>query len=89
MAADHYIRHPDPVEGCWLCKMRSVSISPHAMPTRRDVKFSPTDQLEKNWHKDIPAYKRLVKDGLQPNSVDGAAELEKRADVKEQVNAHG
>ena len=72
----HAKRHPYFVDGCINCKLLSVSISPHALPTRRDVRFTATDQLEKGWQKDIPAYKRLVKDGIQPQQVDGCAALE-------------
>lgn len=85
MAATHSVDHPYPVEGCWLCKMRSVSVSPAAMPTRRDIRYSSTVQTEKNWNKDIPAYRRLVKEGIQPEGVDGCAELEATANTKEEV----
>lgn len=85
MTATHRFDHPSFVEGCYLCRLRSVSISPAALPTRQDARFSSTDQLEKNWNKDIPAYKRLVADGLQPESVDGCADLEARATTKGQV----
>ena len=81
----HARRHPYFVEGCWHCNVLSQSISPHAMPTRSSPRFTETDQLEKNWQKDIPAYRRLVSEGLQPEGVDGAAELEKRAETKEQI----
>lgn len=85
MPATHSQDHRTHVPGCYLCKLRSVSISPAAMPTRQDVRFQATDDLEKGWQKDIPAYKRLVKDGLQPQQVDGCAEAEMRADYKEQI----
>lgn len=75
MAATHSIDHPAFQEGCYLCKLRSVSIAPAAMPTRRDVRYTPTTELENGWKKDIPAYKELVKEGYQPNTVDGAAKL--------------
>jgi hypothetical protein len=37
-------------------------------------------------HRDVAAYKRLRKDGLQPKSVKGAAELESRAGSAWEVN---
>ena len=85
MTATHSQDHRQPVEGCYLCKLRSVSISPAAMPTRQDVRYSATDNLEKGWQKDIPAYKRLVADGLQPARVDGCAEIEAQAKTKTEV----
>ena len=36
-------------------------------------------------HKDVAAYKRLRKDGLQPKSVKGSATLEQRAGSKFEV----
>ena len=85
MTATHSYDHRQPVEGCYLCKLRSVSISPAAMPTRQDVRYSATDELEKGWQKDIPAFKRLEKDGLNPGRVDGAAELEALAQTKTEI----
>lgn len=64
---------------------RSVSISPAATPTRSGVRYAQTTQLEKNWNKDIPAYKRLVKGGVQPDTVDGASKLEQAVDAGAQI----
>jgi hypothetical protein len=33
----------------------------------------------------MPAYKRMRREGLQPKSIDGAAEVEKKAEYKWQV----
>lgn len=55
----------------------SVAIAASSMPTRSEAA-----SIEKNtekMHKDAAAYKRLRKDGVQPKSVRGAAELESRA----------
>lgn len=66
----------------------SVTIAPSAMPSRTGgLRAQQTNALAKQWDKDIPAYKRLVADGMQPNSVDGAADLEAKATSKEQVEA--
>ena len=85
MPADHQYRHRAFHEGCYLCKLRSVSIAPAALPTRQDVRYTSTDQLEKGWQRDIPAYRRLVADGIQPPQVDGCADAEARAETKEQI----
>jgi len=39
-------------------------------------------------HKDVEAYRRLRKNGLQPKSVKGAARLEARADSKWEVETN-
>ena len=65
----------------------SVQLAPAAMPTRQDVRYSSTDQLEKNWQRDIPAYKELVKQGIQPEQVDGCADLAARATTAQEIGA--
>lgn len=63
---------------CFGCKAASVSVSQTAMPTRKADLVART-QTEKTMNKDIPAYRRLRADGLQPKGTRGAAELESRA----------
>jgi len=65
----------------------SVAISPHATPTRNDNRNA-VDQRRRmeQWEKDIPAYRRLRADGLQPKQIDGAYELETRADHDWQID---
>jgi hypothetical protein len=61
----------------------SVAIAASSMPTRSEAA-----SIEKNteiMHKDVAAYKRLRKDGVQPKSTKGAAELEKRAGSKWEI----
>lgn len=36
---------------------------------------------DKRWDRDMPAYKRLRQDGLQPRGIDGSADLETRAEA--------
>lgn len=70
-------------ETCFGCKIQSISIAASAMPTRSEAA-----SIEKNtavMHKDAAAYKRLRKDGVQPKSVKGAAELERRAGSKWEI----
>jgi hypothetical protein len=47
----------------------------------------PQTQFEKRLDKDRPAYKRLKDEGLQPARVSGAAELEKRAQSRWEIEA--
>jgi hypothetical protein len=59
------------------------------------VKFAPSalgsadargkNDMEARWQKDIPAYRRLRKSGLQPPMVDGSANLEARANSPYEV----
>jgi hypothetical protein len=43
------------------------------------------NQREKNWQKDMPAYKRLRAEGLQPKTIDGCAAVEQLATSKHQI----
>jgi hypothetical protein len=56
------------------------------MPTRSEV--STVERETKIMHKDVAAYRRLRKNGLQPKSVKGAARLEARADSKWEVETN-
>jgi len=70
-------------EGCFGCKVASISFAPSTMPTRSDAGY--TEKATKKMHKDVAAYRRLRKNGLQPKTVEGSASLEARADSKWEV----
>lgn len=53
--------------------------------TSRGQRVAEVNQTERNWNKDMPAYKRLRREGLQPRKIDGAAEVEKKAKEAWQV----
>lgn len=77
--------HPSlDVEGCFGCKVAGVRIGTNSTTTR-GKRVAEINQTERNWNKDMPAYKRLRADGLQPKKIDGAAEVEKKAKEKWQV----
>lgn len=65
-------------------KLRSITFAPTSMPTR-SIKAVQTGAREARWEKDIPAYKRLRKDGLQPQRVDGCAAVEAQAESRSDV----
>lgn len=66
----------------WL----SVSISSAATPSRnRGAEVAAVSRTETRWAKDHDAYRRLRKDGLQPNALDGAANIEARANTADEV----
>jgi len=77
--------HPSlDVEGCFGCKVANVQVGSNST-TSRGQRVSEVNQTERNWNKDMPAYKRLRANGLQPRKIDGAAEVEKKAKEKWQV----
>ena len=81
----HRETHPNlDVDGCFACKISHVAISSDATPTRR-ADNARINETERQWHKDMDAYKRLRQDGLQPKKIDGAAKVEARATEKYQV----
>jgi len=51
------------------------------------VAVSNVEAREKRWAKDMPAYKRLRAQGLQPKSIDGSAHLEARAETRFEVES--
>ena len=81
----HQEKHPNlDVEGCFGCKVSGISFGANESTTR-GAQVAATNQTAKNWEKDMPAYKRLRADGLQPKSIDGAAALESKAKEAWQV----
>lgn len=64
----------------------SVSISAAATPTRSRAVVNKLN-VNKKFDKDGDAYKRLRKEGLQPEQIDGCARLEQEATTKEQIEA--
>lgn len=80
----HRDRHSVYVEGCFACKALSVGVSAQATPTRRPDVVE-IDAREARWQRDMPAYKALRADGLQPRQIDGCAELQATARTEAEV----
>lgn len=57
---------------------RSISMSP---------RVHPVELTERQWHKDMAAYKSMRRQGLQPRDIDGCAELQARAETVREVEA--
>lgn len=53
--------------------------------TTRGAVVAETNQREKRWNKDMPAYKRLRQQGLQPRNIDGSSLLENHATERWQI----
>ena len=64
----------------------SVNFSPSSMPTRGGDAPG-RNAHEKQLEKDLPAYKRLRMEGLQPKSTVGAAQLEAHASTKYEIES--
>ena len=81
----HRETHPNlDVEGCFGCRVSGVRMGVNTT-TSRGARVAEINTTERNWNKDIPAYKRLRANGLQPKKIDGAAEVEKKAQESWQV----
>lgn len=65
-------------------KLLSISVSGAATPSRNRTLAS-----NMVWHaqneRDVPAYRRLRADGVQPQTVHGAAALEAKAETVEDI----
>lgn len=60
-----------------------VNVSAHALETKGgEVRAS--DAMEARWQRDMPAYKRMRRQGMQPDGIDGAARLEDK--VADQID---
>jgi hypothetical protein len=81
----HRETHPNlDVDGCFGCRVAQVRVGTNSTTTR-GAQVAAVNQTESNWNKDMPAYKRLRADGLQPRKIDGAAEVERKAKEAWQV----
>lgn len=69
MPALHTKTHPFYVDGCWACKALSVHTN-LSMTTRQ------LDAKDRELSKDLDAYQRLRRQGLQPEKIDGCHQLE-------------
>jgi hypothetical protein len=81
----HRETHPNlDVQGCFGCRVAGVSFGANESTTR-GAQVKAINQREKGWNRDMPAYKRLRDQGLQPRQIDGAALLESSATEKWQI----
>lgn len=73
----HRRTHPEYIAGCFGCKVSSLQIGA--------AEKSPQSKAESEWEKDLPAYARMRKQGLQPPSTGGAAFLEANATTEYEI----
>ena len=74
--------HPDYDPDCFRCKVVTVAVAPSAAGSPQ---AAIKNRVEAEWNADMPAYRRLRAQGLQPDKIDGCAQLEKRATTKAEV----
>lgn len=55
--------------------------------TTKGARVAETENRARRWDKDMPAYRRLRKQGYQPRSIDGAARIEATATSAAQVES--
>lgn len=77
--------HPEFVEGCFMCKVSTVQL--HAGAANSSAKYHEVENREKRWNRDMPAYKRLREQGYQPAHIDGAADLERDASTRFEIES--
>ena len=71
--------HPVHVDGCFACHLSSLHIN-------HSSEFKRIEGSESTLAKDLDAYKRLRKNGVQPPTTTGAAKLEREAKSEFDVN---
>lgn len=74
-------------EGCGCTRDGRVLCFYHKLHTIQFAggKRSPQSKMESEWDKDMPAYQRLRRNGLQPKQINGCAEIEKTANSQLEV----
>jgi predicted nucleic acid-binding Zn ribbon protein len=65
--------------GVARCNGRLVKVISAAPIHGLNSTVNRADEREKGWSRDMPAYKRLRDDGLQPPGIDGCGDLEQQA----------
>lgn len=81
----HQETHPNlDVEGCFACRVSNIRFGANESTTS-GAQVVAVNNREKGWNKDMPAYKRLRQQGLQPRQIDGSAVLESRATERWQI----
>lgn len=69
-----------------IATIRSIALGSGTAPTRRPGAET-VEAREKRWAKDMPAYKELRKQGMQPPKIDGSAELAAKAETRFEVES--
>lgn len=82
----HRRTHPVPVDDCFGCRVLSVAVAPSATPSRRGgAEAQRINAKERQWQRDMGAYKEMRRQGLQPNHIDGCHKLQNEATTVAEV----
>lgn len=82
--------HADALTACAYCDrpvdkvMTPPNISASALATRGEEVVA-IEAKEQRWQRDMPAYARFRRQGIQPKAIDGADEMEARARTRFQI----
>lgn len=84
------IHEDHPTASCAACGAPSlkVVVSPAISVSATPSKAAEAHEIiarEAGWDRDMPAYKRLRNEGLQPPHIAGCAELEAKADYRTEI----
>lgn len=77
----------DGSDDCFRCRALSISVSPSSMPTRAGAGLWQAKREEQHLSVDGEAYKRLRRDGFQPKSINGSANLEANATTRFEIES--
>ena len=83
MTREHWGQHDD---GCFGCKLATVQFGASCMPNRRSEAHRAVG-MEHDREKNLGAYERLRKQGIQPASTAHAYELEKMSDSVHEIES--
>lgn len=87
MQKTHGVTHFDP-DTCWGCRIQTIQVTPSATPTRgKGFAVAQRNRAETTLRSDLDAYKRMRRSGHNPKSIDGAAEMERRAESAYEVDS--
>lgn len=68
-----------------MCKVSTVQLSAGAASSNPE--YHKVEAREKRWNRDMPAYRRLRQQGYQPSRIDGAADLERDASTRFEIES--
>lgn len=79
----HQVRtHPEPVEGCFGCKIANINFN-GCFPSRSNGAGRGDATLQKKWDKELDRYEDVRKQGIQPagTTMDKIIDAEKKSEV--------
>ena len=80
----HQQTHPVFVEGCAPCRWSTVLVPPSATGSAHALEHN---AIERQKAADMEAYPRLLRSGIQPMHVGGAARMEREASSRFEIES--